>query len=266
MSTTGAIVLDRFPMARGHTFDRHVHTDHHQLAWASAGVVMVDVDDRCWVLPPNLALWIPAGVWHATSAVRESVLEGIYIVPATVPLSWPEPTVLSVGPLARQLIRYLAVDLDHEHRARAEAVLLDVLAPVGDSTIELPMPIDPRARAVAEALRAAPADRRSLDQLARTVGSSPRTLLRTFLTDTGLTFNQWRTHARLQAAMVRLCDGDTVSRVAPGVGYATPSAFVAAFRRVTGHTPAAYFGRAAALDPATPAGVTYLSDARDGGA
>ena len=32
------------------------------------------------------------------------------------------------------------------------------------------------------------------------------------------------------------------------VGYATPSAFVAAFRRVTGYTPAAYFALAQAQD------------------
>ena len=32
-----------------------------------------------------------------------------------------------------------------------------------------------------------------------------------------------------------------VSRVASRVGYETPSAFVAAFRRETGQTPAAYF-------------------------
>jgi AraC-like DNA-binding protein len=37
-----------------------------------------------------------------------------------------------------------------------------------------------------------------------------------------------------------------VASVAERVGYATPSAFVAAFRRVTGQTPAAYLAR----DPA----------------
>ena len=37
-------------------YTQHVH-DVHRLAWPEAGVVlMVEVDDRYWVLPPNLAL------------------------------------------------------------------------------------------------------------------------------------------------------------------------------------------------------------------
>jgi AraC-like DNA-binding protein len=150
--------------------------------------------------------------------------------------------VVSVSPLARELIGYLAGDLAGEARSRAEAVLLDVLRPVSGATIELPMPADDRAREVAVMLMADPADARSLEEFARAVGSSPRTLLRLFLAETRLTFTQWRVHARLQAAIASLAEGRPVAAVAREVGYATPSAFVAAFRRVTGHTPAAYFG------------------------
>ena len=80
------------------------------------------------------------------------------------------------------------------------------------------------------------------------MGSSPRTLLRLFVTETGLTFSQWRAHARLQAGISSLAEGRPVASVAGQVGYATPSAFVAAFRRVTGYTPAAYFALAQAQD------------------
>jgi AraC-like DNA-binding protein len=38
-----------------------------------------------------------------------------------------------------------------------------------------------------------------------------------------------------------LAAGDPVSRVSGRVGYDTPSAFVAAFRRETGQTPGTYF-------------------------
>lgn len=101
---------------------------------------------------------------------------------------------------------------------------------------------DPRARRVAESLRADPGDGRELTELAREAGSSPRTLLRIFIAETGMTFNQWRTPARIQAATGYLAEGLPVGRVSERVGYATPSAFVAAFHRVTGHTPTGYFG------------------------
>lgn len=48
---------------------------------------------------------------------------------------------------------------------------------------------------------------------------------------------------RLQSALPLLAGGEVVGRIAYRVGYETPSAFVAAFRREIGVTPAAYFGR-----------------------
>jgi AraC-like DNA-binding protein len=254
-----AIGLERFEMIRGQSFQRHVH-DVHQLAWASQGVLLVDVDHRFWVLPPHLALWIPAGVWHATVALRETTLQGIYLDPAGIDVPWTEPTVLAVDPLARHLIGYLAGDLAESARLRAESVLLDVVRAVPSGTIELPLPRDRRAREVAELLLQDPTDRRGLDALARGVGSSARTVLRLFVAETGMTFNQWRIHVRLQSAVALLAEGRSVSRVAELVGYATPSAFVAAFHRVTGSTPAGYFGQvsgggagaAAALPAADP--------------
>lgn len=244
--TSSAIELERFEMLQGEAFEPHAH-DEHQLAWASAGVLMVEVGGRCWVLPPNLALWIPGGARHTTIAMRETVLQGIYIDPRAR-IGWSEPTVVAVTPLVRHLIEHLAGELGEEARIRAEAVLVDVLRPVGTSTLELPMPLESRAREVAQALVADPGDRRSMDEVARQAGASPRTLLRLFLSETGMTFSQWRTHARLQASVALLSDGHTVARVADRVGYATPSAFVAAFRRVTGHTPAAYFGAVSARE------------------
>ena len=134
-------------------------------------------------------------------------------------------------------------------------MLLDVLRPVGKGAIELPLPTDRRAREVADFLLSDPADDRTLDELARDVRSSPRTLLRIFLTETGLTFNQWRAHARLQAAIIFLAEDQPIGRIAELVGYATPSAFAAAFRRVTGHTPAGYLGQVTAAphnEPSRP--------------
>jgi AraC-like DNA-binding protein len=45
--------------------------------------------------------------------------------------------------------------------------------------------------------------------------------------------------------MTALAEGEPVANVARSVGYESVSAFVAAFRRETGITPAAYFRREA---------------------
>jgi AraC-like DNA-binding protein len=46
----------------------------------------------------------------------------------------------------------------------------------------------------------------------------------------------------MQAALPLLAEGRPVRRVARRVGYATPSAFVAAFRRTVGVAPGRYLG------------------------
>src|SRR5437763_839068 len=86
-----------------------------------------------------------------------------------------------------------------------------------------------------------PADRRTLREWGREVGASERTLARAFATEAAVPFGRWRALLRLQAALSMLAAGEPVSRVAGRVGYDTPSAFVAAFRRGTGQTPGALF-------------------------
>jgi AraC-like DNA-binding protein len=94
---------------------------------------------------------------------------------------------------------------------------------------------------VTEALRAEPGDRRALAAWARAAGASPRTLARLFVRDTGLTFGAWRQRARLLRALVDLAGGAPVTTTAFDLGYDSPSAFIAAFKRELGVTPGRYF-------------------------
>lgn len=54
-------------------------------------------------------------------------------------------------------------------------------------------------------------------------------------------FERWRTTARPAAALPLLAKGTPVGVTADQVGCATSSAFVAAFRREVGSTPAEHF-------------------------
>jgi AraC-like DNA-binding protein len=64
-----------------------------------------------------------------------------------------------------------------------------------------------------------------------------------FVAETGLSFDRWRTATRVSAALPLLADGQPVGQVAHLVGYATASAFLAAFRRTVGTTPGRYLTR-----------------------
>jgi AraC-like DNA-binding protein len=235
------VIVATFPMPAGSVFDWHTHPEH-QLAWAASGVLTVRTSSAALVLPPTRALWIPAGLRHETLSSGAATMRSLYIRPDRSPVTWTAPTPVTASPLLAEMIGYLGRDtLDGAARARAEAVLADLLQPVTMTTIDLRMPDDDRARQVAVALLANPADKRTLAEWGREAGASERTLARAFLAGTGIPFGRWRTLLRLQAALPALAAGDPVSAVARRAGYDTASAFVAAFRRETGLTPAAYF-------------------------
>jgi hypothetical protein len=74
-------------------------------------------------------------------------MRSVYLLPERCPVRWTQPTVVGVPPLLRELITHLGgPGLGAEPRARAEAVLLDLLRPVAVTTIEVPMPVDDRVR------------------------------------------------------------------------------------------------------------------------
>lgn len=238
----GAAIVCTFPMPLGRRFEWHAHREH-QLAWSPEGVLVVLTEGGAsFVLPPSRALWIPAGAVHETRASGAAVLRSVYLEPRRCPVGWDVPTPVAVSPLLAELIHHLDdPGLGANERARAEALLFDLLLPLRIATIDVRPPSDPRARDVADGLLADPADPRTLDEWGRAVGASSRTLARAFLADTGLSFGRWRTLVRLQASLPYLAEELPVSAVAPLVGYRTTSAYVAAFRAHTGVTPGRYF-------------------------
>jgi AraC-like DNA-binding protein len=240
---SGGIVVHAFALADGQRFAGHRHPTH-QLAWAARGVVTMRVGPAVWVLPRSRGLWIPADVRHEVLVGGPTTMLGIYFDPAACPIEWTAPTVVAISGLLADLLEHLGDELDPARRRRAEAVVFDLLAPLPVTVLDVPMPSDPRAAALADALRADPADGRSLASWGRHVGASSRTLARIVERETGMGFERWRTQLRMSAALSRLAAGEPVTRVAHEVGYASSSAFVVAFRRATGTTPGAYFARA----------------------
>ncbi|MDT0341593.1 AraC family transcriptional regulator [Streptomyces litchfieldiae] len=225
-------------LSSGARIDAHRHDDH-QILYAGRGVLSITTDAGTWVAPGTRALWVPAGTVHAHLAHGPSALHTVGLPAGENPLGLATPTVLTVGPLLRELILAYTAEPDDDtaERRRLRAVLLDRLRASPQQPVHLPTPTDPRLTEVCALLAADPADTRTLAELGARVGASERTLTRLFRADLGLTFPQWRTQLRLHHALLLLADGLPVTTVAHRCGWSSPSTFIDVFRRAFGHTP-----------------------------
>jgi AraC-like DNA-binding protein len=80
-----------------------------------------------------------------------------------------------------------------------------------------------------------------LEKLAALVGLSRYHFCTAFRLSTGLTPHVWLTRQRMMLAQRLLNDPNlSISEIALAVGYATPSAFAATFRRIVGKTPRSF--------------------------
>ncbi|GAA4560420.1 hypothetical protein GCM10023097_74640 [Streptomyces collinus] len=165
----------------------------------------VAVDDAYRVLPPTRALWLPAGVVHRTGATRDAVLCSLYLEPDRCGLDWTEPTPVSVDRLLAHLIAYLnprTSPTTCDCGPRQSNWICCTLCRLGPSMCRIPS-----TNAYAPWPTPCLPIPRSLEAHARAVGVSRRTLTRLFVHDTGMSFNRWRTHMRLRAALPLLAEG-----------------------------------------------------------
>jgi AraC-like DNA-binding protein len=215
-----------------------------QLIYASQGVMRVTVEDNYWIVPPERAVWAPPGCRHEIVAAGAFSMRTLYLSHTLSGHFVNECRAVSVSSLLRELILHIVqigmLDSRVATHRRLTGVLLDLLRTAEFPPLSIRMPQDRRARVVAERLRHHPSERADLSELASAAGASTRTLQRAFLSETGLRFTQWRQRLRLLHAVSLLGTGASVTAAGLEAGYASTSAFVAAFRKQLGHTPAAY--------------------------
>jgi len=229
--------------ASGFRIDPHSH-ERAQFIYATAGTMRVAAAGSMWMVPPQRALWMPAGTVHGIAMVGDVTMRTLYLrddAAAAMPRSC---RVLSMSPLLRELIvRATELPLQYDEDGPAGHVVALILAELHglpSLPLQLPMPQEARLKALCLALLAAPGDQRTLRQWALTVHASERTVARLFLSETGLSFGAWRQQARLLEAMGRLGRGAPVTQVALDLGYDSVSAFSAMFRRAAGASPSEY--------------------------
>lgn len=243
-----ALIATASDYAAGTHFPRHRHA-RGQFAYAASGAIGVETPQGNWLVPPRRACWLPPGVEHGMRMHGAVTMLNVFIDRPAMQAAGlaPHCRVVDASPLLRQLLD-AAVRLDpwyaDDTRAgRLMGLLLDEIAAMPPLPLNAPLPQNARLAQLCSSLLGEPHLHGDLDGMAAQAGMSRRSFTRLFRAQTGLGFAQWRQQACLLAAITRLADGQAVTRVALDLGYASPSAFTAAFRRALGQPPGAYVRR-----------------------
>lgn len=216
----------------------HAHAEH-ELLWSDRGVVKMLAGGRQWTVTPGIGLWIPAGTEHEGTARDRTSVRATYFSPSAWTRAWNDPVAVRLNPAVRALLIHLkSARMTVEQRTRAQRVCIDMLDRTDAVQLDVPLPQDPRLTRLVESILADPANDLSLEQWAGLLSMTSRTLTRAFVAEVAMSFAKWRTLVRMGEAVALLADGESVKVVARRVGYQSTSAFVAAFHKTMGTTPA----------------------------
>lgn len=236
---------------KGVRLDPHMHREA-QLVYAAKGTMQVTTPKGRWLVPPDRAVWVPALFEHAIDVLADIQMRTLYFEMAWLKRekrskSLAAEFVVRVSPLLHQAI--LALFDASNSRERTELLVKLVMLELHqaeDSATFIPLPHEPRCRRAADIVLGDPTGAHEIETLARTVGTSARTLSRLFSSETQLSFKTWCQRARIAAAIEKLSTEANVSvkQLASDLGYASVPAFSHAFRQVTGKTPTEFADKA----------------------
>ncbi|KQV27490.1 AraC family transcriptional regulator [Rhizobium sp. Root1203] len=228
----------------GYHVEAHSHS-RAQFVYARAGVLMVSSRQGRWMVPPEHALWIPAGLEHTVDMLGDVTMLSAYIAPGASAAGPSAMRVMALTDLARALIVEAVAPqegADGSHRQRLiMALLLEEVLRLPDRPLGLPFPADRRLAALCRSFMENPSARLVIDDWAQRLAMSRRAFTRAFRSETGLSLSAWRQQATVFTALPRLAGGESVTAVALDLGYDSVAAFTTMFRRMLGAAPRAYF-------------------------
>jgi AraC-like DNA-binding protein len=232
-------------MIKAYIFKRHEAArespaghEEAQLFVLTEGAVRFFTPRRTWIMTPGRLCWLPSDIPHGFASngpiagvglkVDARLCEGL---PDDVRLLAPDPFFTLV---LHRLIDHPA-DFDGLWR-----VLRRAIAEASEDRLILPAPYSPPLARLAHGLMHNPADDRHIDRWAVEIGLSSRTLMRRLKAETGLSFAAWRQRLRLIHAVAAMQSGASATTAALDAGFASASAFSAAFRKHMGAAPTVY--------------------------
>jgi AraC-like DNA-binding protein len=216
-----------------------------QFLYAASGSMRLTFALGCWIIPPQRAVWLPAGYPHQTGSIGPLEMRTLYIDNRPDLASAPQaPSMLRVSTLLHELVlRVAAMPIEYDENGQDGRIVEALLAEIDWTPIHpvsLPALCDRRLQTIEQTLTRNPRDLSTLEQWAARLELSPRTLTRLIRRETDLSFQVWRDQIRTFIAIPMLAEGKHLVEIADALGYETAWSFTAMFKRVTGKVPSRY--------------------------
>lgn len=226
-------------------YDWHAHA-RHQLMYAFSGTLRLEADNGTFLLPPQRAAWIPAGVSHRTTL--HNVLSGsVFFDTALVTTEKTGIRIISAAPIVREMVQYaLRWPPGRNPNDPLAAAYFRTLGLLCAEWIQEEMPFRlpaAKTRQISAAMDYTldNLDDASLEGAADAAALSPRQFRRRFQAESGIAWRQFHHQARMLRAMELLVSPQSsVTEVAYAVGFNSLSAFAKSFCRFSGQSPNEY--------------------------
>lgn len=210
-----------------------------------SGSLNINVDDQCFIVPPQYGLWLPAKTEHVVFNHYEVVHCSLYILSEYCHYLPQCPTILILNPLIRSILWHLQekniIYPETDKEKRLLQVLVDQLSEMPSVNIYLPTSNDRILNPILQFLDKEPNCVLSLTELAQQFNTTERTVIRRCKRELGITLGEWKQRLRIIKSLLLL---DTlkysIESIAFELGFSSSSAFSSTFRKLMKISPSEF--------------------------
>ena len=229
----------------GSMLPSHQHSTG-QMLFATQGVMLIETAQGRWTVPPQRALWIPPHEPHTVVMLSDTQMRTVYFHPDFIEkcsafTQHGKVHVVVASAMIKELVLGLfETDYSDDMLDLIAKLLLHALVETTYLPTYLPMPTDGRLKSTLLTLIAKNDWHQSLDEISARSHMSSRTFTRRFMLEVGMSFREWRQHARLVKSLDLLALNQSIKSVAHTMGFASASAYCAAFKDLFGCIPSEF--------------------------
>lgn len=224
----------------------HAHSKG-QLLYAEEGIIKLYTDAGSFLLPPRHCAWIPAHMVHAVTSTSPNLfLRTLYfkVEPSLINTFYSKLSVFEVSPLLREMIvfteRWAGTSLAGQEENSFLHTLKLILPDLQGAALGLKLPASehPTVKACIDYILDNLSEKITVEQTARKLNLSTRTLARLFQQELSMSFTSYLKMTRIIKAIEYLnLPGATVSDTAYKVGYESIPTFSNNFLEIVGRRP-----------------------------